>query len=86
MSLEFDKVLVASTAHVPTDVYLDNGDTRLLRTSYEFGWFVYLDMDILAEWAPAIAPIAEFAKEQGCNWIRFDRDGPFIKGFKVWEW
>lgn len=77
-----EPMLVMSTAHLgPLDrEYLDSGKGIVLANSY--GWIVYAKQEIL----PGLMPLLDFARKQGCVWIKFDADGPVFDEFPVFEW
>jgi hypothetical protein len=77
-----EPMLVMSTAHFgPLDrEYLDSGKGIVIANSY--GWIVYTKQEILL----GLMPLLDFAKAQGCLWIKFDADGPVFDEFPTFDW
>lgn len=77
-----EPMLVMSTAHLsPLDrEYLNSGKGIVLANSY--GWIVYAKQEIL----PGLMPLLDFARKQGCLWIKFDADGPQFDEFPTFDW
>lgn len=90
--LEIDRVLICTTAHLAdSDVQqLFEEETGLV--VYEMGEYGYmilareLDADEQRQHSDNLEKLFVFAREQGCDWIRFDRDADEIEGFTVYDW
>lgn len=81
-----EKTLVLSTTHMPEDDP-DFGESRV--TEHDYGWIVFLqtDNDLLLEESPEwLVPVIEFALENDCSMINFDRDGITVEDLPTWEW
>jgi hypothetical protein len=92
--LEFEKVLVLSTAHIPLELRdrLERGrESGIICDPYDYGWRVWVpgpdywhdteDHD----YPPELVAILAFAQSHGCGWVRFDSDGSEIDGFPSFE-
>ena len=77
-----EPMLIMSTAHLSVldREYLDSGKGTVIANSY--GWIVYTNQEIL----PGLMPLLDFAKAQGCLWIKFDADGPQFDEFPLFDW
>lgn len=94
---EIFKTLVLSTSHV-TEATAKRLNAQGLAASPAadaidgylcdwsiYGWLYYChDLD---EATPAeLLACADFARAQGCDFIRFDCDGPVLDALDSWEW
>ena len=84
---EVEKVLVLSTAHMPSSLP-DFGEIRHVEHDFGFIVFVCLDdeereMKLAPEW---LRPLIKIANGQQCNYINFDADAPVDGNLNVWEW
>ncbi len=77
-----ESMLIMSTAHLCAldREYLDSGKGIVIENSY--GWIVYTKQDT----PPGLMPLLDFAKAQGCLWIKFDADGPTFDEFPIFDW
>lgn len=87
--MEISKILTVSTAHI-------NKSTRELldQDVYEawqviaypkgdYGWFIYA---VEAGGAPPdLAMAMQYVKQNGCDWLCLDQDGP-IEDLPIYEW
>ncbi len=82
---QIEPMLILSNAH------LDSAMRRVLESmapgviEYDWGWIVHVAGEHESE-LRALAPLLAFARERGCLWIKFDRDGPVIDGLKAFTW
>ena len=55
-----------------------------------YGYFLFVDADSLEEYAETMPEdlyaCCSYAKEQGCEWLCLDEDGPVMEGLKTYEW
>lgn len=84
------KVLDISTAHITEmDVEMLRLEKSLSYKLDEYGWLVYLD-EIGENWhasmSEAFRDILKEAKELGCDYVRFDRDGRTYQELPVFNW
>ena len=84
MILEISKVLTASTAHITPMMMATNPD--LVHAQFESGWILYVPEDIEEDRQEPLRKLLSLAKEQGCQRILLDCDGPFIDGLDIFEW
>ena len=65
-------------------------DRTILFASYDVGWFVWVDNDLCDNGSDAFSDafigVLRFAKDRGCNWVRFDRDGPVTEQLDKFDW
>lgn len=85
-ALETTKMLVLSTTHLKEKTC--NGFLPTYVHAYEkadYGWFVYVEPapDGLPD---SLTTCLQFAHEQGCEWIMFDRDADPISELPVYSW
>lgn len=89
------KVLDISTRHMTNDdnqILELNRDTDGPSPCYElkeYGWLVYvgeLEENWGEEMSPAFLAILEHARELGCDYVRFDRDGRVYGELPTFEW
>ena len=77
-----ESVLVLSTAHM-LDTDPDFGDLRAI--SFEYGFIVWVkEQDYRTPWW--INSVMEYAWNEGCTLIMFDRDGEVSEQFPCWSW
>ena len=71
-----------STAHLSTldREFLNSGKGIVIANSY--GWIVYTKQEI----PPGLMPLLDFARKQGCIWIKFDADGNEFEQFPTFDW
>lgn len=84
MILEISKVLTASTAHITPMMMATNPD--LVQAQFESGWILYVPENIEEDRQDPLRKLLSLAKEQGCQWILLDCDGPIIDGLETFEW
>ena len=97
--LEIDQTLVLSTAHVSpaTRAALDAGGADdsdntvpLTLPWQDYGWIVWVDADWARLTAPTdaradLAAVLGLARDNGCQWVRLDCDGPIVAGLPTYE-
>jgi len=99
---EIEKILVISTAHLPSQEYLDelssNGaapsrprNFNLISIPTNYGVLVYVGGDSenfsrLINHYSDISVILVKARELGCSWVNFDQDGSTYSIFTSWDW
>lgn len=92
---EITNMLVLSTGHITDDTadYLEHpeGTEIISYRKGDYGWFVNVEDDLddeKMEDQPAdLVACKRLARQNGCNWIMFDRDGPAEKDllpYYVW--
>lgn len=87
------KVLDISTGHITEDdaKRLEANEDRITAYSlHEYGWLVYIG-EIIENWpkkywSPAFRKVLRVAKELGCEYVRFDRDGTEYDGLPKFDW
>ncbi len=95
---EIERVLVLSTGHM---TYADSLRLAgvpyypywLVVHDLEYGWDVHVvkGVEQLAElqqynWSPAFVGCMLKAAELGCDWLKFDQDGPVYESLPQHEW
>lgn len=96
-ALEIGRHLTLSTRHLPWTttleidkwIELDPSDRPIAVADTHYGWFVATK--VLAHDSSSTVPddllvVLRFAQDNGCNYVLFDRDGPFVDGLRVYEW
>ena len=93
MTAEKQTVLVLSTNHLPEEVMGMLGKESVLLQNhliapYVYGAFVWVpDASERATSLPEeLARVMTYAGERGCQWVRFDSDGPLEDDLPAWEW
>lgn len=51
----------------------------------EYGWVVWCD-SVTAGFSREFRKLISFAKMNGCDWLRIDRDGEELEGFRKFDW
>lgn len=79
---EIRPALFLSTAHMP-ESEPDFGD--LPTVEYEFGYLLFMTLPDIPTpgW---LVPIMDYARDNGCMIINFDRDEDTVERFPVYEW
>ena len=93
MKLEIQRHLVACTSHVTKDdtICLSEGEC-VVAHEYEEGYFVHVPEatcdDELRDngYSPAFLALLKLARENACDYLTLDRDGPEIEGLEIFEW
>lgn len=89
------RVLDLSTSHMTLDdnqVLELNRDSTGVMPAYElgeYGWFCYvgeIDENWKEDMSEAFLVIMQKAKEMGCEYVRFDRDGRTYDELPVFDW
>jgi len=85
--LEISKVLTVWSGHVP-QITMDriSIDGMGVPPCYpnHYGAFMFVGCDEPTD--TDIAAIFELARANGCDWIKFDCDGPVVAGLKKYDW
>lgn len=98
--LEIQNYLVVSTAHITlTDMRrLSSGDTKrdsmLILNSFDYGENIYTGDYKKPAWKIAEAEgfgsglqnMLKLALDNGCRYLKLDRDGPVVEGYKIYDW
>lgn len=90
--LDIAKMLTISTSHLSEQTFsmLAVYDfTPIVSYNYEFGTFIHIpdNLDSYDSTMPReLIKCIEFAKENDCEWLRFDRDGDIIDELQTFEW
>jgi hypothetical protein len=80
-----EPMLILSNSHLNTDM------RRLLESlapgiiEYDWGWIVHVAEEYKAE-LKALSPLLAVARDRGCLWIKFDRDGPILDSLPTFAW
>lgn len=87
------KMLDLSTAHLnPESVealerHVEPDSPITVIGESEYGWIVYVsEPDLVKEMPAVLAAILEDARRHGCDYVRFDRDGPVEDDLPTFEW
>ena len=90
-TLEICKMLTLSTAHITqeTSEYIRREDVASF--SSEYGFIIYTtpyeEVENPNTYYPAdLRALVEFAKAQGCDYLRLDRDGKTLAQFPTYDW
>lgn len=51
-----------------------------------YPWDISISSDIIREWKTDFNAISDMAREYGCKYVTFDRDGPIEEGLAQYEW
>jgi len=100
MSLEIEKVLTLSTAHMThaDSEYLESLECKseprpFLFANYDYGYVVrapslkHEEFEIAFEdTSQEFRDVINFAAKEGCRWVCFDQDGPIIDDLPEFAW
>lgn len=89
--LEIEKVLVLSLAHITkvSNEWLENGGgSSIIMDSYWYGYRIFVDphpigMDMVHE---SVFECIDLARENGCSYVKLDRDGPCVDELQKYDW
>ncbi len=95
-TLEIQKTLVLSTAHVTKEVndYLQDtcglpGAENLIMESFEYGWRIYTGSEA-SERVPtrhaSLTSCIELARANDCRWLCLDQDGDTTDQLPTYSW
>jgi len=77
-------VPVISTAHIPSNESIPNGD--YLYAEYDGGWFFWVDDEPDAPWIQALRDWLDSNRFKSTNWVRLDCDCDRVDGLPTYEW
>lgn len=93
------KTLYLSTRHMDKNdnSLIERGSANLCSEDTEFGWIIhvnpvhvqfYKDFNALKEegFTKQFLHLMVYAHENGCEWIRFDSEGPVDNDFPTFNW
>jgi hypothetical protein len=80
-----EPMLILSNSHLNTEMRRLVSSLAPGIIEYDFGWIVHVAEEHEAELKP-LAPLLAFARQRGCLWIKFDRDGPILDGLAAYDW
>ncbi len=80
-----EPMLILSNAHLNPDMRRKLESLAPGVIEYDWGWIVHTSKTFEEDLAP-LAPLIAFAREQGCPWIKFDRDAPLLEFLPVFRW
>lgn len=100
MALETFKVLALSTAHVSREVGsvldrmlrnnaslgTDHWSYWVVGSEWNYGWWIWADLDAIEELPDCLAKCLYLAREQGCKYVQFDCDVEPISELQTFEW
>lgn len=91
-----DRVLHASTGHMTEDDLIraqDSNGPLIVGYKYEYGVFVlvpdennFADILLHNKWSEGFIKTLQLARNQGCQWVKFDQDGPVYEELHVYDW
>jgi hypothetical protein len=86
MTLEIRKFLTCSVDNIPTEFRQHLAETanehwRVAGFGGEYGWFLWCQEDPDPEIPEELQAVFNFAREHGCDYVLFDRDGELLEGF-----
>lgn len=85
---EIHKTLCVSTGHLPREEAdkLTARGLEVTQDSYGYELYCSPDDEFGNDYHPNVSALMKLAKEQECDYVRFDSDGPVLEGFEVFEW
>lgn len=90
--VEVQSVLVLTTGHLTYDTCQRmKAITPGPAIEWEYGWFVWVPDDGWVSEDPEndgidLRACLERAEALGCEWVRFDCDGPYLAGLERFDW
>lgn len=92
-AVELQVIPTLSNSHISGDaanwlIGIGDDHSALILAKYDAGWFlrVLLDHDKVEEIPQSIREVATWAKAQGYDWVRLDRDVNPIDGLTTYSW
>lgn len=90
---EFNKVLVLGTGHITLEdskkiAAWDVSSSVFLATN-PYGWLIWVSEEEpieFEEMSDSFRHLFQVAREMGCQWVRFDQDGPTYDELPVFDW
>jgi hypothetical protein len=93
MKLEIQRCLVVGTCHVTQDDTICLSEEEgIVAHEYEEGFYVHVPDAACDDelrgigYSPAFLGLLKLARENDCDYLTLDRDGPEIEGLEVFEW
>jgi len=83
MELEIEKVLVVAAEHLEHKIYTDLKLDLEYVSSNMFSSTVWVGHETTNE---ELASILLFAKQNGCDYVKFDEDASVLECFKEFQW
>ncbi|USM11459.1 hypothetical protein vBCbaSRXM_14 [Citromicrobium phage vB_CbaS-RXM] len=85
MSLEIAKVLILSTRHIEPES-IERLECLSTVFQCDYGALLSTSATVPAKWPEDIQTVKDFAREQGCDYVMWDRDGPEIDELPKYDW
>lgn len=87
MTLEISKILTLSTAHISfqTASLLDQDALECSRRTDEYGYVIntyWADHSLTQD----LNQVLDFARDNGCDYVNLDRDGPVVDELPAYDW
>lgn len=90
-NLDVQHMLVLATNHITRETAreLEKGDASdeiggLL--TWQYGWVIWVDVGAYDEKFPDLDACMQLARDNGCQWVRFDCDVDPLSSLPVFEW
>lgn len=91
--LDIAKMLTLSTAHISEDVAtaltFEPHTNKMGLSVYslsEYGWLIYIPDYETNNVPECLKKCLEFAKNNGCDWLRLDCDGETVDELETFDW
>jgi hypothetical protein len=78
-NLEITKMLVLSTGHLTED----SGNTTFFD---RWSWIVWVPNEQLEDYPSDLLQAFDLARNNGCDWIKFDSDGGVVDELPNYDW
>lgn len=93
---EIDRILHVSTGHMTEDDLERAGASNgpnVVGYKYEYGVFVFVPTEndfanilLRDKWSEGFIKTLQLARNQDCQWVKFDCDGPVYEELHVYDW
>ncbi|CAB4892370.1 unannotated protein [freshwater metagenome] len=92
------RYLDTTTGHLPegeATALRESTIEHIVADAYEYGWWVWVpparvvdgdEREELRAEAPCLLNLIDYARAQGCDYLRLDADGAAIDGLPTFQW
>ena len=85
-NLEIARMLTVSTGHIKTIDILNDLEATEATMISDDGIILYIGDCTWKKFTPELEQFVKLCRENDCDYLRFDCDGPEVKGITIYTW